>query len=268
MRRLPGLVLAFAAACATPPPPMAAPAPEAPKPAEAPPFELSAFTVKQQTLLGFTLELKGKVAKPAGATPLAWKISALGNDLASGTASVTPDAEGSFAQELKVELGADAAALAPYQKADTFEMVLDARWGEGEAALASSRAVRVRAPKIPVIEIKSVQASRNGPADLGLTYLFNIGNPNPFEVRASTLRYTALLDGKSVATGELPLGAKVPASGENLFEIPGEATANTCGKDITAMLKRAELPWGFNGTLKIGGIEVPIDLRGNVPISQ
>lgn len=270
MRRTLVPLLAVVAACATPPPPapLKVEPPPAPTAVEADPLEFSSFVVKQQTLLGLTLQLDGKLGRTGGPRALAWKAAVGESALGSGTWELAPGPDGAFTQELKLELGADAAALAPYQSMDRFQLLLETTLGEGEGAVTRTRAVTVWSPKLPRAEVKSVQASRSGPSELALTYLFNIANPNPFEVRVGLLSYRASIDGRFVGRGELPLSAKVPASGENLFEIPAEANVETFGKDIGLMLKKPEVPWAFVGSLKVGGVEVPVDLKGTVKSSQ
>jgi LEA14-like dessication related protein len=258
--------LALVTACATTPPPAPTPVapPPAPKVAE-PALALTGLTGEGETLLGLALKLEGALAAGETARELTWKATIGEHQIGSGTVPLA--GPGRFEVSLPVTFGATAADLAPFQDGETQQVLVEAAIAKGEATVTETRSVRVRSPKLPSVRIVNVQASRPDPQVLELTFLMSIVNPNPWEIRVGKVTYTATLADKTLIRSDLPLGAKVPASSENTFEIPAEANAQNCGKDIVPMLKKGTLPWGFTGALTVGGLELPIDLQGETKVS-
>lgn len=269
MRALPfrllfGLAWA-AAACQSAPAPKPEPveAVEAEPPAD--PLAMNEASATKQTLRGTTLVMAGDFGPGHTATSVTWKATALEHEVGSGTAPMTADEEGRFTLELPITWGTTLEELLEFQQEAigvTVELKTD-----GAPPLERTRTVRIRGPLLPSATVLSVQASREGPAALGLTYLLSIRNPNPYEIRLGTLDYEARLAGRPIGKGSVPLSSKVPASADNMFEIPAMATTESYGKDIGALFRQSLVPWGFGGTLAAGGIEIPIDVVGEMKLS-
>lgn len=264
-------MLALAVACATSPSPPTKSAEAPPAAPRKAPLELTGLTVAEESLQSLELVLSGELnfpRKKAPRGPLEWTArTSAGVDLGGGTAELQPDPAGNFAARLPVRFGRTVEALTPLLTEDTMDVVVTAVLGEGDQRLEASRSVRVRTPRPPMVSIVSVQASRQGNQALSLVYLLSIRNPNAFDVRASVLRYRALLADKVVSEGELPLATRIPASTESVFEIPAEAHVQNVGADLPARIRRNDLTWAFAGTVRVGGLEVPIDLSGGIRLT-
>lgn len=259
---LAGLAALLVAACRS-----AAPVPDG-HAAAPPPFELTDVTAENESLLGLSLMVDGHVEPDVTGRELAWTARSGTRVLGTGTSVVQPDEDGDFSLELPLSYGTDAAAIASFQGGETFDLTLTATLSSGGESLVSEVTALVRSPRLPVVDIVSVQASRNVPGALALTYLLQIRNPNAYDVRVGTLVYEAGLGGKVVGAANLPLMTRVPGSTEGMFEIPAVANADNVGKELPAMLRQTELPWGFSGSLKVGGVTVPVDVQGSLKLSR
>lgn len=255
------LLLAVACASGPQPVPQERPATEAPPPS----FALTSVKPESASLLKLVLSAEGEVH--VDARDLRWTVRHGDRVIGEGRETITPDDEGAFSITLPLTLGKTHEQLQPYQGSEAMELIVTAALGEGDAALTDSRSVRVRAPQVPKVDVVSVQGTRGGPAELTLTYVVTVRNPNPFEVRAGRLDYAALLDGRPILATDLVLATRIPASGEATWDLPAEANVETWGADLGTALRRTELPWGFRGTLSVDGVSVPFDLSGDLKIS-
>ena len=253
-------------ACKSAPEPV--PEPKAPPPPKAEPLELTKAQVVEQSLLEATLELSGKVGPVVTDRTLSWSARTGELSLGEGEVEIAPAADGTFTAPVTLTFGEGREDLAPFQDRESIEIVVEGTLGEGAQAYTASRSPSVRSPLLPAVTITSVQASRDTPGSLALTYLVTIKNPNPFDVRVSTLEYTAGLGGKTVASGDLPLGSRIPASAESMFELPAQLNAENAGKDFGKMIRQPELEWTFSGQLNARKVKVPFDLKGMLPLAK
>ena len=252
---------AVAVACKSTPEPM----PEVrAAPPRAEPLALVGLDVTEQSLLTATLSLKGKVGPDVAERTLAWRATSGDAALGEGEATLSVAPDGSFTAPVIITFGDSLEALEPYQAKRSVEVVVHASLGGHE----SSRSRSVRSPLLPVVAIATVRASRNEVKALALTYSETIHNPNPFEVRVSTLSYEAGLGGKTVATGELPLGSKLPPAAESTFDLPAELNAENSGGEFNTMVRQKELEWRFSGVLDARVVKMPFELKGALPIAQ
>lgn len=265
---LAAVVLTATACRTTPPPTPTAPVEEPAVEEESSDLELGSLKVKDQSLLEATLTLQGVFAEGVRPATLHWSAVTGETPLGEGDAPLTIGDDGTFSVDLPVRFGSDLASLQPYQDKETLEVIVTATTGTGDEELEATRSVIARSPLLPVVGMTSVQASRNTPGTLSLSYYVSVRNPNPFEVRVSSLNYTATLNGKSVASGDLPLASKLPASAEASYELPAEANGGNFGKEMTALLKSTEAQWGFTGSLRASKIDLPFDLKGKLPLSK
>lgn len=258
------LLLVLAAACRTAP--QQAPVETAPPPA--PPLSIGALVPQTGSLKDASVRLEGLVG-PAleGTRSLSWRASWNERTLGEGTAAIHPDGEGRFDASLPLRFGASLEDLQAFQGSEVLEVVLTVSAGDGERRVESQRAVAVRSPRLPEVKMLTVQASRRGSNALGLVYIVAVKNPNPFEVRLGILEYTASLGESAFAKEDLPLAMKIPASGENSFEIPASATVDNVGREFSAMLRRGQFPWSFAGTVTVNGLRIPFELGGEIRLS-
>ena len=265
MRSLASTVFAVVAlaGCATTPIASGPVTPKAPPP---PPFALTNITADQKSLVAIMLHITGQLGPGVTGNKVALTAKYGETELATDSASFTADSAGSFTVDLPVKLGASAADLAKYQGFETMQILVDGKL-EGTPH-SGTHAVVVRSPHLPTTKVLSVQASRTEVNTLEVTYWIRISNPNPFEVKVTSMPYTAKVADKVLSKSALPAELKVPPSAENEFQIPTAATPANCGKDFNTMVKKTELPWSFVGTVEIGGVEMAYDLTGQLKLSK
>jgi LEA14-like dessication related protein len=229
------------------------------------PFVLNDVTAEGESLVGLSLKVAGKVARNVSERELTWTAKAGEKSLGSGTATLEPGADGTFLVALPVKLGETAEDLAPFQGSDAIELTVDASLPGG---LTATRSRAIRTPRLPVLAMLTVEATKTSTATVALTYTISVRNPNLFEVKLSGLKYKGELNGKVLGEGSLPGGGRIPSASETTFELPVEANAQNCGKDIHSIVRKSQMPWAFTGTMRFGDIEVPFDLNGEVKLSQ
>lgn len=258
--RLTCLALLVVGACKSAPEVKTEPTPT-PK---AEPLDFTGLEVTEQSLLEVTLALSGEVGPEVADRTLSWQATAGTAVLGEGEATLEVAPDGTFTVPLTLSFGSTLEDLAPYQSRKSFEVVVKGTLGPG----SSSRSRAVRSPLLPVVSMTTVRASRNEARALSLTYLVTIHNPNPFEVPVRDLTYTAGLGGKTVATGSLPLGSRLPGSAQSMFELPAQLDESNAEGEFNKMLRATELEWSFSGKLDVRVFEIPFDLKGTLPIAQ
>ena len=250
---LAALVLLVACVHETPPPVVAAPPPPPPRPGLA----IGTLEATNGTLLGLTLHATGEVGAEGAGKPIAWSAKAGDTELGHGE---LPPATGAFEADLPLVFGDSREALAPYQANQTTSVTVEMKAGDASA----KRALTVRSPLLPKVVAISVQASRNGPEAVGITYMLSVKNPNTYDLRIGTLVYKASLADKVIADTDVPIAAKVPGSSDYEVDIPAEANAQNVGRDV---LRQTDVAWGFHGEVKVGGVLIPVELGGTLKLS-
>lgn len=257
-----GLVLAGCASA----PKAVTPAADAEPARQRAPLELTGLSVEEESLRGVTLALTGAHALASAPREVHWTATIDGARLASGTLPCSADEDGEFRLDVPLTYAEDFIVTGDSNGELTAEVLVTLRADDGANQVEATRSVRLRRPTQPTVTMH-LQASRTGPASMNLVYYFALRNPNAFDVRASVLRYQAMLEGKVVDEGELPLAARIPAWAENSFDIPAEANVQNVGRELPALMRKNELQWSFVGSVKVGGREIPIDMSGPLPLS-
>jgi len=261
------VIVMFAVACQTtppPPPPAPEPSPAPPPAAKKDPLTIGSVTVEKQALGGGDLVANIELGPDNSGTDASYTVKAGERTLSEGTAPLELDADKQATLTIPFTFGADYDALLAYQGNEITEVSLDVTIG-GETR---TRAFRVRSPLLPRVSILSVHASLEDKKTLAVTYRVEIKNPNPFEVRAGTLTYEALLADKSIAKTDLVIAGKIPGSSNAEYEVPAAATPENCGKDFTSIVNKSSAAWGFRGSLSVQGFSIPVDVSGTLKLSQ
>lgn len=264
--RIPGLsLLLFAGflACASSPQPQQ----EAAVQEQKEPLSISGLSVEKESLQGMTLALSGSQNLGGTAHQASWTARVGDELLGSGEATVRADEEGNFQLELPIQYGEGFLIVDPEAGPQTAEVVVNISIAHEAGEVSASRSVRLRRPALPRVNIQ-MQASRSGPNTVALVYYFAVRNPNSFDVRASILRYEALIADKVVSDGELPLATRIPGWADASFDLPAEANTQNVGRGISALIQQESLDWSFRGSVKISGMEIPIDLTGGIQLSR
>lgn len=228
------------------------------------PLKLTGANVTEQSLLKATLLVTGQVRGDVTERSLHWEANAGDKVLGEGEVTIQPSANGDFSAPLVLTFGKSLEDLAPYQSEKSFEVVVTTTLGD----FTASRSRSVRSPLLPVVSVATVRASRSGSRAVALTYLVMVHNPNPFEVRAGNLSYTAYLADKTVGKDEFPLGSTLPASAQSEFEVAAEFNNENSDGTFNALLREDELEWRFSGSIDARSLQIPFELDGTLHLSK
>lgn len=231
------------------------------------PLQLTGLSVENESLQGLTLVLSGVQRLNAPASRVHWSAHVNEEELGQGTQAVSFDEEGEFRLELPLRYAEGFLIRDSNSGPPTAELVVHLSLAHEKGEATASRSVRLRRPELPKVSVQ-MQASRSGNNAVTLVYYFAIRNPNSFDVRASVLRYEALVASKVVSDGELPLATRIPGWADTSFDLPAEANADNVGKELRKLMSQDALDWGFRGSVKISGMEIPIDLKGDLELSR
>jgi LEA14-like dessication related protein len=131
-----------------------------------------------------------------------------------------------------------------------------------------AKAREVRAPQLPTVVMNEVDFGRYSGNEVGGTFYVGVKNPNPFPIHLVSLSYDALVNGKSVADGELGRGEKVEPTSTGVFEVPVQVNQETYGADVDKLIKTKSLPYEVKGELKGALFAQPFDLKGTVKLNE
>lgn len=257
--------LSLLPACQSAPQPVPQPAAEA-TPATAPdaPVALTEITPSDRSMLGATLQVKGKLGPGVDGKDLQWTAKAEQAALGSGTVPIEMGEGRTFSAAIPIMFGKTLADLAPYQADDTVEIALDTVVG-GQSA---SRTAHLRAPRVPVPKILSVQATRTSATSIDLTYLFALDNTNLYPIKINGIDYKGTLASKVVIETQTPTASALPQSGQTEFSFPAQATAENCGKDIRTMTQQSKLHWTLGGTVHYEAFDDPFTIEGDLQLTK
>ena len=131
-----------------------------------------------------------------------------------------------------------------------------------EVPFARSREVRV--PRLPHLKLQEFEAGRYSEDEAGVTFHVGVVNPNPFEVRVTSIKYAISIADKAVAEGEIGKGDKVSPSSTGVFDIEAKATVETHGPEIKKLIKARTLPFVITGALTAELFSEPFEFKGNL----
>jgi len=138
-----------------------------------------------------------------------------------------------------------------------------------EVPFARSREVRV--PRLPHAKFQELEAGRYSEDEAGVTFHIGVNNPNPFEVKVTSIKYTVVMADKQVADGEIGKGEKVSPSSTGVFDIEAKISGETHGPaEIKKLIKGRNLPYVIKGELAAELFSESFEFKGviNLPASK
>jgi len=257
-------ILSLAPACQTAPQPVPQPTSDAAPAAPDAPLALTDITPENRSMLGADLRVTGKLGPGVDGKDLQWTAKTEQIPLGSGTVPIEMGDNRTFTAAIPILFGKTLADLGPYQADETVEIAIDTVVG-GKSA---SRTAHVRAPRVPVPKILSVQATRTSSTTIDLTYLFALDNTNLYPIKINGIDYKGTLAGKVVMETQTPTASALPMSGQTEFSFPAQATPDNCGKDIHTMTQQKNLHWTLGGVVHYEVFDAPFSIEGDLQITK
>jgi LEA14-like dessication related protein len=121
----------------------------------------------------------------------------------------------------------------------------------------------LRVPRLPKVSLPHVTAARHSPERVELTFSLGVTNPNPFEVRLTTLGYDFKLAGESLSDGSLGAGARLGPSAQTRFDLSATLTPAT-HPDAAKLIAGGRLPYEVTGEVVVGGFRRAYSLEGEL----
>jgi len=113
----------------------------------------------------------------------------------------------------------------------------------------------------PEVTVKG-RAGRHSDKSVELGFTVGIKNPNPFDVMVDGLDYKIFVDGQEVSSGELASGRHLDAASDLLFDIE-RALGLEDFQDLAKKVATSDVtPYRMDGTLRVSGVEIPVQLTG------
>ena len=127
----------------------------------------------------------------------------------------------------------------------------------------------MRVPRLPHAKFQELEAGRYSEDETGVTFHIGINNPNPFEVKVTSIKYTIAIADKQVAEGEIGKGEKVSPSSTGVFDIEAKMTVET-HPDIKKLIKARTLPYVIKGEMAAELFSEPFEFKGviNLPATK
>ncbi len=129
-----------------------------------------------------------------------------------------------------------------------------------------ARSHDVRVPRLPHARFQELEAGRYSEDETGVTFHIGVNNPNPFEVRLSSIKYTIAIADKPVAEGEIGKGDKVSPSSTGVFDIEAKVTSETHGPDVKKLIKGRTMSYLIKGELGAELFSEAFEFKGTITL--
>ena len=233
--------------------------------------------VTSQSLTEFKLKFAGKLQASEAVTieKATYEVVVDEKVVKKGEAVLNLQAAANAATDFSIEEATQYVASADELKA------MDARGGSLLCAIRGTLTVKgagrtdqvqfarsreVRVPRLPHAKFQELEAGRYSEDETGVTFHIGVNNPNPFEVKVTSIKYTVLLSDKQVADGEIGKGERVSPSSTGVFDIEAKASAETHGADIKKLIKGRNLTYVIKGELAAELFAEPFEFKGTITL--
>ena len=252
-----------------------------------PTAELTATSLTYLDFERADLEIELAVDNP---NPIALPLAGLEYDfrienqsLVSGTTAQQTEirARGVSPLTIPVSLKFEDLAALPGEllEGDTIEWQIDTAFNIqlpviGSYPLKVSKSGQLPVPKLPEIELRSVNIKELGLTSATLEAEIAVTNPNSFLLALSDMEYSLSVAGTQWSDGAISELDTIPAKGEGTVTLPINLKLLSMGSSILNLLKGAdELDYAFDGNVSVDTghellktIRMPIDLKGKTSL--
>jgi LEA14-like dessication related protein len=246
-----------------------------------PTLPVQELAVVSQSLTEFHLRLNGKIESAEAVTleSAAWELVVDEKVVKSGTQAMNVSVPAGTPTEFALDQTMPYVASAEELKA------MDTRGGSLLCALRGKLTVKgasktttidfarsreVRVPRLPHVKFQELEAGRYSEDETGVTFHIGVVNPNPFDVKLTSMTYKVMIADKPVTESEIGKGDKVSPSSTGVFDIEAKANVETHGDAIKKLIKGRLLPYVITGELKTELYSETFEFKGtfNLPAAK
>ena len=124
---------------------------------------------------------------------------------------------------------------------------------------------RLRLPTIPRFALEGISVRRMTLSEVTLDLRLRVRNPNAFPLPVGRIDYALAIGGASVAGVEGAELAGVAGAGSAVVAIPVRLDVLSAGRAAAEISRGGEVQVDLTGRAMVGGVPLPLDLRGKVP---
>lgn len=138
----------------------------------------------------------------------------------------------------------------------------------GVVDLPISHEDSLKLPRLPAFTLEGLSVRSVSLSDLALDVKVRVKNPNAFAIPSGTIDSAVSLAGSQVGRIDGRALAAVPAQGSTVLTIPLKVDLVRAGRAASELMRGAPVDVGMHGTADLGGLPVPLDLGGRVPVAK
>jgi LEA14-like dessication related protein len=127
---------------------------------------------------------------------------------------------------------------------------------------------RLRLPSMPRFALEGLSIRRMTFDEVALALRLRVRNPNAFALPVGTLDYALAVAGSRVARADAAALAAVPGGGSAVVEIPLSLDVASAGRAAADIARGGDVQVDLTGKAVVGGIPLPLDLRGKLPVRR
>jgi LEA14-like dessication related protein len=131
--------------------------------------------------------------------------------------------------------------------------------------LPLSHEATLRLPSVPRFALEGLSVKSMSLDEVALGVRLRVRNPNAFALPVGRLDYALALAGAPVARAQGAALASVAAGSSAVVEIPLRVDLASAGRAAADLARGGDVDVGLSGTALVGGIPLPLELRGRVP---
>jgi LEA14-like dessication related protein len=127
---------------------------------------------------------------------------------------------------------------------------------------------RLRLPSMPRFALEGLSIRRMTFDEVALALRLRVRNPNAFALPVGKLDYALAVAGARVARADAAALAAVPGGGSAVVEIPLSLDVASAGRAAADIARGGDVQVDLTGKAVVGGIPLPLDLRGKLPVRR
>jgi hypothetical protein len=124
---------------------------------------------------------------------------------------------------------------------------------------------RLRLPSMPRFALDGLSVRSMTLDEVALGVRLRVKNPNGFSLPVGRLDYALAIAGSPVARAQGAELAGIAAGSSAIVEIPVRLDLASAGRAAADLARGGEVDVGLTGTATVGGIPLPLALRGRLP---
>jgi LEA14-like dessication related protein len=135
----------------------------------------------------------------------------------------------------------------------------------GVLDLPLSHEGRLGLPSVPAFALEGVSIRGVSLSEIAVDVRLRVKNPNAFPLPLGKLDYALAIGGSPVARADGAELAGVPAGASAVVALPVKVDVASAGRVAADLARGGDVDVGLSGRAVVGGVPLPLDLRGRVP---